>query len=94
MTKEQFLNGTPFSLDYDYSSDATYVYNNPGRRDKGSLSREYRTKEGKVVLSDHLMNIDKIGRKIITAYCFIIGSKIVKKIRFEDMIEIPEQDNI
>ena len=87
MTKEQFLNGTPFSLNYDYSSDATYVYNNPGRRDKGSLSREYRAKDGNVVLSDHLMNIEKIGRKMITAYCFIIGSKVVKKIRFEDMVE-------
>ena len=87
MTKEQFLNGTPFSLNYDYSSDATYVYNIPGGRDKGSLSREYRAKDGTVVLSDHLMNIDKIGRKVITCYCFIIGSKIVKKIRFEDMVE-------
>ena len=93
MTKEQFLNGTPFSLDYDYSYDATYVYNNPNGRDKGSLSREYRTKEGKVVLSDHIMNIERIGRKMITAYCFIIDSKIVKKIRFEDMIEFPEQVN-
>jgi hypothetical protein len=94
MTKEQFLNETPFSLDYDYSSGATYVYNNPNGRDKGSLSREYRTKEGKIVLSDHLMNIDKIGRKMITAYCFIIGRKIVERIRYEDMIEFPEQDNI
>ena len=91
MTKEQFLNGTPFSLNYDYSSDATYVYNKSNGRDKGSLSREYRTKEGKVVLSDHLMNIEKIGRKIITAYCFILDSRIIKKIRFEDMIEFPEQ---
>ena len=87
MTKEQFLNGTPFSLNYDYSSDATYVYNIPGGRNKGSLSREYRAKDVTVVLSDHLMNIDKIGRKVITCYCFIIGSKIVKKIRFEDMVE-------
>ena len=70
MTKEQFLNGTPFSLDYDYSYDATYVYNNPNGRDKGSLSREYRTKEGKVVLSDHLMNIDKIGNTQMKAYSF------------------------
>jgi len=87
MTKEQFLNGTPFSLNYDYSSDATYVYNIPSGGCKGSLSREYRAKDGTIVLSDHLMNIDKIGRKVITAYCFIIGSKIVKKIRFEDMVE-------
>ena len=87
MTKEQFLNGTPFSLNYDYSSDATYVYNIPSGRDKGSLSREYRAKDGTVVLSDHLLNIEKIGNKMITGYTFILDSKIVKKIRFEDMVE-------
>lgn len=88
MTKEQFLNETPFSLNYDYSSQATYAYNNPDNgTDKGSLSREYRTKEGKLLISDHLMNIDKIGNKMITGYTFIIDSKIVKKIRFEDMVE-------
>ena len=88
MTKEQFLNGTPFSLNYDYSSDATYVYSSPNNgTERGSLSREYRTKEGKLLISDHLMNIAKIGNKMITCYTFIIGSKIVKKIRFEDMVE-------
>ena len=88
MTKEQFLNEIPFSLNYDYSSEATYVYNNPNNgTDKGSLSKEYRTNEGKVLISDHLMNIEKIGNKMITGYTFIIDSKIVKKIRFEDMVE-------
>lgn len=88
MTKEQFLNGTPFSLNYDYSSDATYVYSSPNNgTERGSLCREYRTKEGKLLISDHLMNIVKIGNKMITCYTFIIGSKIVKKIRFEDMVE-------
>ena len=88
MTKEQFLNETPFSLNYDYSKDSTYVYNNPNNGTaKGSLSKEYRTNEGKVLISDHLMNIDKIGNKMITGYTFILDSKIVKKIRFEDMVE-------
>lgn len=90
MTKEQFLNGTPFSLNYDYSKNitSTYVYNNPNNgTEKGSLSKEYRTNEGKVLISDHLLNIDKIGSKMITGYTFILDSKIVKKIRYEDMVE-------
>jgi len=88
MTKEQFLNETPFSLNYDYSKDSTYVYNNPNNgTERGSLSKEYRTKEGKVLISDHLLNIEKIGNKMITGYTFILDSKIVKKIRFEDMVE-------
>ena len=88
MTKEQFLNETPFSLNYDYSKESTYVYNNPNNgTDKGSLSKEYRTKDGKLLISDHLMNIEKIGTKMITLYTFLLGDKIVKKIRYEDMVE-------
>ena len=41
MTKEQFLNETPFSLNYDYSKESTSVYNNTNNgTDKGSLCKE------------------------------------------------------
>jgi hypothetical protein len=81
MTKQEFLNGKSFKLNYDYSDTTTYRCDKDGK----SLIQEYRTSEGKVVLEDSLLNIDKIGSKMITGYTFVLDSKIVKKIRFEDM---------
>ena len=83
MTKQQFLDGKSFSLPYTYS-DSTYRCDKDGK----SLIKEYRTKEGKVIISDYLMNIDKIGSKMITCFTFILDTKITKKIRFEDMVEV------
>lgn len=84
MTKQEFLNGKSFSLPYTYSSTTTYRADEEGK----SLIKEYRTKEGKVLFSDYLMNIDKIGNKMITCYTFVLDTKITKKIRFEDMVEV------
>ena len=91
MTKEEFLKGKSFRLNRSYiGKDITFSTD----KDNSYLSEEFRGKDNRVLFSKHIMNIDKIGRKIITAYCFILDSRIIKKIRFEDMIEFPEQDNI
>jgi len=83
MTKQQFLDGKSFLLPYTYSNNTTYKCD----EDK-CLIREYRTKEGKVLISDYLMNIDKIGNKMITCFTYILDTKITKKIRYEDMVEV------
>ncbi len=83
MTKQQFLDGKSFSLPYTYS-DCTYRCDKRGE----SLLQEHRTKEGKVLISDYLMNISKIGNKMVTCFTFILDTKITKKIRFEDMVEV------
>ena len=83
MTKQEFLSGKSFSLPYVTSSSTTYKCNSEVQY----LAQEFRTKEGKVVASAHLMNIDKIGNKMITCFTFILGDKIIKKIRYEDMVE-------
>lgn len=84
MTKQQFLDGKPFSLPYTYSNNATYKCDDENK----CLVQEYRTKEGKVIVSDYLMNIDKIGNKMVTCFTYILGTKITKKIRYEDMVEV------
>ena len=43
--------------------------------------------DSRIILSDTIMNIEKIGTKMITLYTFLLGDKIVKKIRYEDMVE-------
>ena len=47
-----------------------------------------------VLISDHLFNVEKIGTKKVHLYTFLLGKKIVDRIRYEDMVEFPEQDNI
>jgi len=83
MTKQQFLDGKSFSLPYTYSNTTTYKC-----EDGRSLIQEYRTKEGQILISDYIMNIDKIGNKMVTCFTYIIGTKIIKKIRYEDMVEV------
>jgi len=88
MTKQEFLDGKSFSLDGDWSETTTYKYT-PGSVEFGSLNREYRmyNEPEKVLLTDSIMNVEKIGTKIVTLYTFLLGRKIVDKIRYEDMVE-------
>ena len=86
MTKEEFLNGKSFKLSTHAST--TYKYN-PDHVELGSLTKEYRmsTDDQRIILSDSIMNVEKIGTKMVTLYTFLLGDKIVKKIRYEDMVE-------
>ncbi len=88
MTKQEFLSGKSFSLDGDYSKTTTYKYRDRGA-ELGGLEREYRmyNDTSTVLLSDSIMNIEKIGTKKIHLYTFLLGRKIVDKIRYEDMVE-------
>jgi len=92
MTKQEFLSGKSFSLDGDYSSTTTYKYRGSGT-ELGALEREYRMYNDidTVLISDSIMNLEKIGTKKIHLYTFLLGKKIVDKIRFEDMIEYISQ---
>ena len=94
MTKEQFLNGASFSLDGDWSKTTTYKHRADGAK-CGGLQREYRMYNDVniVLISDHIFNIEKVGTKKVHLYTFLLGKKIVDRIRYEDMIEFPEQVN-
>jgi hypothetical protein len=89
MTKQDFLEGKSFSLDGDWSNNTTYKIGHSGE----ALQREYRMHNDidNVLLSDSIMNIDKIGNKMIHLYTFILGRKIVDKIRYDDMVEYISQ---
>ena len=94
MTKEQFLNEVSFSIAGDWSKTTTYKYRGDGAK-CGGLDREYRMHNdvNTVLISDHIFNVEKIGTKKVHLYTFLLGKKIVDRIRYEDMIEFPEQVN-
>ena len=82
MTKEQFLNGTSFFLPNKVlRSKDTYVY-----RD-GSILRQTRHTDNKVLFDIFEANIEKMGRVGFEAYTFVLDKKVVVKFRFEDLEE-------
>ena len=91
MTKQDFLEGKSFSLNGDWSNTTTYKIGHSGE----ALQREYRMHNdiSTILISDSIMNIEKIGTKKVHLYTFLLGKKIVDRIRFKDMVEFPEQVN-
>lgn len=89
MTKQDFLEGKVFRLRGERDETTTYRFRKDIGSDDGSLEREYRmTKDlHKILLSDCIMNLEKIGSKKVHLYTFLLGEKVSKSIRYEDMIE-------
>lgn len=88
MTKQEFLDGKSFSLDGDWSKTTTYKYGT-GSVEFGYLVKEYRMDDdlNNILISESIMNVEKIGTKQVHLYTFLLGRKIVDKIRYEDMVE-------
>ena len=88
MTKEQFLSGAPFYIKRKaYKGDSTYYFNGAG-----SISRQSRSSiDERVVLDDYECNIFKMGRVGFEGFTFVMGKKVVVKVRFLDLVEFKEE---
>ena len=89
MTREQFLNGTPFYVGRkSYNGDATYYCDDKG----GHISKQVRSSiTDKVVLDDYEANIVKITKTGFTAFTFIMKKKVVVRYKFTDLVEFVEE---
>ena len=85
-TKNDLLSGKSFSLPNQLSKRDTYKLTD----DAMSVIKEYRKKDGEVLFTDYLGNIEKLGRTQMTVYTFFFDKRVTKKIRYEDMIEFIE----
>lgn len=86
MTKEEFLNGTSFTVGTPtYKGAATFKY-------EGSiLCQESRSSiDNKVILSSYVVTITKIGNVGFEGFTYIINKKVKVKYRFEDLIVFKE----
>ncbi len=88
MTKEQFLSGAPFYINgKKYKGDSTYNFNGAG-----SISKQSRSSiDERVVLDDYECNIFKMGRVGFEGFTFVMGKKVVVKVRFEDLVPFEDQ---
>lgn len=75
MTKQQFLSGAEFEMNGNFF-----------KKEGNTITKVYRSSDrSRVVMEDHHMNIDKIGKVQFECYTFLLGKKIVRKVRFADL---------
>ncbi len=88
MTREQFLNGTSFTVGAPmYKGAETFKY------DGNCIVRESRSSQTTAILfTGHECNIIKIGKVGFTGFSFVVNKKVNIKYRFEDLVEFKTQE--
>jgi hypothetical protein len=77
MTREDFIAGVEFEIKGSFFKlDA----------ERRSITKVFRSSDrSRVVMLDYHMNVESIGRVRFEAYTYMLGQKVVRKIRFEDL---------
>lgn len=83
-TKNDLLSGKSFTLPFEKTN--TYKLTD----DAISVIKEYREENGELLFTDYVGNIDKMGKSQLTVYTYFFNKRVVKKIRYEDMVEFIE----
>lgn len=88
MTKEQFLNGTIFTVGFiTYKGASTYSYN----ENAGCMMRQSRSSiDERIVLNEYECNVPKITKTSFTGFTYVMKKKVVVKYKFEDLVEFKE----
>jgi hypothetical protein len=90
MTKEQFLNGTSFTVGAPmYKGAETFKYE--GGCIGCVVSESRSSKDERVLFVSHECNIIKIGKVGFTGFNYVVGKRVNIKYRFEDLVEFKTQ---
>lgn len=77
MTTQDFIAGVEFEMDGNF-------FKLEGR----TITKIYRSRDrSSIVMEDHHMNVDKIGKFSFEAYTYILGRKVVRKLRIEELVQ-------
>ncbi len=75
MTKQQFLSGAEFEMNRNFF-----------RKEGMAIIKVYRSSDrSKVILEDYHMNVEKVGKVQVECYTFLLGKRIVRKVRFDEV---------
>jgi hypothetical protein len=78
MTREQFTTGTEFTIGQTNFFRLS--------QDQRTIEKIYRSSDKtRIILEDYHMNVEKIGRVEFEAYTYMLGKKVVRKIKFADL---------
>ena len=92
MTKEQFLDGTMFTVGgLTYKGACTYSYN----ENAGCMMRQTRSSlDERIVMNEHECNVTKIGRVGFEGFAFVMKKKVVVKYRFSDLVPFESEISV
>jgi len=88
MTREQFLNGTIFTVGFvTYKGASTYSYN----ENAGCIMRQSRSSlDERIVLNEYECNVPKITKTSFTGFTYVMKKKVVVRYKFEDLVVFKE----
>ncbi len=88
MTKEQFISGTPFYINgKSYNGDSTFYY------EGGCISKQSRSSiDERVIVDGYHCNVTKVGRVGFEGFTFILGKKVVVKLKFSQLQEFKQEE--
>lgn len=91
MTREQFLNGTMFTVGFlSYKGASTYCYNEAA----GCIMRQSRSSiNERIVLNEYECNVPKVTKTSFTGFTYVMKKRVVVKYKFEDLVEYIEQSS-
>jgi len=89
MTKEQFLNGTIFTVGGPtYKGACTYSYN----VDAGCMMRQSRSSVNeRIVMNEYECNIPKVTKSGFEGFTYVMKKKVVVRYKFSDLVEFKEE---
>ena len=89
MTREQFLNGTMFTVGGPtYKGASTYSYNESA----GCMMRQIRSSlDERIVMSEYECNVQKVTRTRFEGFAFVLKKKVVVKYKFSDLVIFEDQ---
>jgi hypothetical protein len=89
MTKEQFLNGTHFTIgNPTYKGACTYNYTS----DPGCISRQSRSSvDERMILDEYECNVSKITKIGFEGFSYVMKKKVIVKYKFTDLVEFKEE---
>ena len=75
MTKQDFLSGVEFEMNGNFF-----------KKEDNTITKVYRSSDrSRTVMEDYHMNIEKIGKVQFECYTFLLGKRIVRKVRFDGL---------
>ena len=88
MTREQFLNGTIFTVGGPtYKGASTYSYN----ENAGCMMRQTRSSlDERIVMNEYECNVPKVTRTGFEGFTYVMKKKVVVKYKFEDLVVFEE----
>ena len=88
MTREQFLNGTIFTVGFlSYKGASTYSYN----ENAGCVMRQTRSSlDERIVMNEYECNVPKVTKTGFQGFAFVMKKKVVVSYKFEDLVVFKE----